>query len=173
MAGSSRGKMSPPDLAKRARRLDPLSLHAALNLGLAYRAAGRYDSAIEEFRGSLKKDPDSALAHSTSATLTSRRPQRQGQAHVWLERACLEHDVNLFTPAAPCWSAPAAIRSRFPRPVRPHRSRALILPKGCPTRRASMDAIFVDRPRGVPERPLVPICGRCAQKDGRVSMGLQ
>ena len=49
--------------AQRSRDLDPLSLQAALNLGLAYRGAGQYDLAIEEFRGSLKKDPNLARAH--------------------------------------------------------------------------------------------------------------
>jgi len=51
------------DEAKRARRLDPLSLRAALNLGLAYQGAGQYDLAIEEFRRSIQKDPNLADPH--------------------------------------------------------------------------------------------------------------
>ena len=49
--------------AHRSRDLEPLSLQAALNLGLSYRGAGQYDLAIEEFRGSLKKNPNLAQAH--------------------------------------------------------------------------------------------------------------
>jgi serine/threonine-protein kinase len=43
--------------AKQARDLDPLPLQPILSLGLAYRGAGDYDSAIGEFRRGLDKDP--------------------------------------------------------------------------------------------------------------------
>ena len=40
--------------SERARRLDPLSLNAYLNLGIAYRAAGQYERAIAECRRALQ-----------------------------------------------------------------------------------------------------------------------
>jgi Tfp pilus assembly protein PilF len=49
--------------ALRAQDLDQLSTQAILNLGLAYRAAGDYDSAIGQFRRGLDKDPARPRAH--------------------------------------------------------------------------------------------------------------
>jgi len=40
--------------AERARRLDPLSFNAQLNVGTAYRAAGQHDRAVAEFRRALE-----------------------------------------------------------------------------------------------------------------------
>jgi tetratricopeptide (TPR) repeat protein len=41
--------------ARRARELDPRSLNAVMELGRAYRAAGQYDAALEEFGLALQK----------------------------------------------------------------------------------------------------------------------
>ncbi|HUQ89131.1 MAG TPA: tetratricopeptide repeat protein [Vicinamibacterales bacterium] len=49
--------------AERARRRDPLSVAATMNVGAALRAAGRNDAAIAEFRRSLTMDPSNTRAH--------------------------------------------------------------------------------------------------------------
>lgn len=43
--------------AEQGRRLDPLSLNAAISVGTAYHAAGNYDRALEEFRHALTLSP--------------------------------------------------------------------------------------------------------------------
>ena len=50
--------------AKKAAELDPLSLHASVDLGRAYYFARQYDLAIAQFRKTLELDPNFARAHS-------------------------------------------------------------------------------------------------------------
>jgi TolB-like protein/DNA-binding winged helix-turn-helix (wHTH) protein/tetratricopeptide (TPR) repeat protein len=49
--------------AERARRRDPLSFNAQVNVGTAYRAVGQHDQAIVEFRRALAMNRDTARAH--------------------------------------------------------------------------------------------------------------
>jgi TolB-like protein/DNA-binding winged helix-turn-helix (wHTH) protein/Flp pilus assembly protein TadD len=49
--------------AERARRRDPLSFSAQINVGTAYRAAGQHDQAIVEFRRALATNRDPSRAH--------------------------------------------------------------------------------------------------------------
>lgn len=49
--------------AERARRLDPLSFNAQLNVGTAYRAAGQHDRAVAVFRRALETSPGHTRAH--------------------------------------------------------------------------------------------------------------
>jgi len=49
--------------AERALKLDPLSINARLAVGIAERAAGRYDHAIGEFRKALELSPGHTNAH--------------------------------------------------------------------------------------------------------------
>ena len=46
--------------AEQSRRLDPLSVNAAVSVGTAYHAAGNYDRALEEFRHALTLSPGNA-----------------------------------------------------------------------------------------------------------------
>jgi TolB-like protein/DNA-binding winged helix-turn-helix (wHTH) protein len=49
--------------AARARKLDPLSFNAHINLAIAYRSAGQYDRAIAEFRRALEMNPGRPRGH--------------------------------------------------------------------------------------------------------------
>jgi tetratricopeptide (TPR) repeat protein len=49
--------------AERARKLDPLSFDAYVNVAIAYRAAGQYDRAIAEFRRALELAPRQSRGH--------------------------------------------------------------------------------------------------------------
>jgi Flp pilus assembly protein TadD len=49
--------------AERARRLDPLSFNAGVNLASAFRAAGQYDRAIAEYRSALAITPRRPRGH--------------------------------------------------------------------------------------------------------------
>ena len=50
-------------LAERAISLDPLSLHAQVNLGVVLNMARRYDDAVEQFERTLDLDSGYAMAH--------------------------------------------------------------------------------------------------------------
>ena len=50
-------------LAERAVRLDPLSLHAQVNLGVILNMARRYDEAVEQFERTLDLDSGYAMTH--------------------------------------------------------------------------------------------------------------
>ena len=50
-------------VAERARRLDPLSFAAQMNLGTAYRSAGQHDRAIFEFQRALEMNPGNNRTH--------------------------------------------------------------------------------------------------------------
>ena len=50
-------------LAERAVSLDPLSLHAQVNLGVILNMARRYDDAVEQFERTLDLDSGNAMAH--------------------------------------------------------------------------------------------------------------
>jgi DNA-binding winged helix-turn-helix (wHTH) protein/tetratricopeptide (TPR) repeat protein len=49
--------------AERARRLDPLSFEAAVNLASAFRAAGQYDRAVAEYKSALEITPRRPRGH--------------------------------------------------------------------------------------------------------------
>jgi len=84
--------------AHRSRDLDPLSLQAALNLGLAYRAAGQYDLAIEEFRGTLKKNPNGLQAHfHLGNTYVERRMFAEGIAELQTAVALSHRNPNMLS----------------------------------------------------------------------------